>query len=203
MCSSFSMSATSTFLRTAARTFRHSLDAGDFLGCWGENEFLAVLPSARPVTVATTADRLRHLLSHSEVLWCGDHFRVESEVAHTVVTAGDDLGIGFARDEAVARERHSMVLLLIHRPVSLLHASFRPHLAVAPLRFTNLSSPSDRVEDSHLRAVEHAWHTIKKAGQGGQPEDCISRCERCPISLHRGNSGYAKGHIAAPVPREL
>jgi PAS domain S-box-containing protein len=85
------------FLRTAAHTLRHSLDAENFLGCWGENEFLAVLPSASPVSVATISDTLWHLLSHSEVLWWGDHFLVESEVAHTVVTTGDKL-------ESVLRE---------------------------------------------------------------------------------------------------
>jgi len=79
------------FLRTAARTLRHSLDTENFLGCWGENEFLAVLPSASPVTVATTAETLWNLLNHSEVLWWGDRFLVGSEVAYTVAAPGKDL----------------------------------------------------------------------------------------------------------------
>ena len=77
-----------SFLRTAARTLRHSLNTEYFLGCWGGNEFLAVLPSASPVTVATTAETLWNLLSHSEVLWWGDRFLVGSEVSCTVATAG-------------------------------------------------------------------------------------------------------------------
>ncbi len=79
------------FLRTAAQTLRNSLDAENFLGCWGENEFLAVLPSASPMMVAMTAEILSNLLSHSEVLWWGDRFLVEAEVAYTVATAGNDL----------------------------------------------------------------------------------------------------------------
>jgi PAS domain S-box-containing protein len=79
------------FLRTAAHTLRHSLDVENFLGCWEENEFLAVLPSASPVTVATTAETLWNLLSHSEVAWWGDRFLVEAEVAYTVANAGNDL----------------------------------------------------------------------------------------------------------------
>jgi|HubBroStandDraft_5_1064220.scaffolds.fasta_scaffold43291_3 PAS domain S-box-containing protein len=79
------------FLRAAAQTLRHGLDAENFLGCWGENEFLAVLPSASPVAVATTAETLSNLLSHSEVSWWGDHFLVEAEVAYTVATAGSNL----------------------------------------------------------------------------------------------------------------
>jgi PAS domain S-box-containing protein len=79
------------FLRTAAHTLRHSLDAESFLGCWEENEFLAVLSSASPVTVATTAETLWNLLSHSEVLWWGDRFPIEAEVTYTVASAGNDL----------------------------------------------------------------------------------------------------------------
>jgi GGDEF domain-containing protein len=79
------------FLRTAAQTLRNSLDAENFLGCWGENEFLVVLPSASPMMVAMTAEILWNLLSHSEVLWWGDRFLVEAEVAYTVATAGSDV----------------------------------------------------------------------------------------------------------------
>jgi PAS domain S-box-containing protein len=79
------------FLRTAAHTLRHSLDAENFLGCWGENEFLAVLPTASPVTVATTAETVWNLLRHSEVLWWGDRFPIASEVACTMAAAGREL----------------------------------------------------------------------------------------------------------------
>jgi PAS domain S-box-containing protein len=79
------------FLRTAARTLRHSLDTENFLGCWGENEFLAVLPSASPATVATTAETLWNLLTQSEISWWGDRFVVGSEVAYTLAAAGKNL----------------------------------------------------------------------------------------------------------------
>lgn len=78
-------------LRTAAQTLRNSLDAENFLGCWEDNEFLAVLTSASPMMVAMTADVLWNLLSHSEILWWGDRFLIEAEVAYTVATTGKDL----------------------------------------------------------------------------------------------------------------
>lgn len=83
--------STVPFLRTAAQTLRHSLDAENFLGRWGENEFLVVLSSASPVMVATMAETLWNLLGHSEVLWWGDRFPVETEVSYTMVTAGMEL----------------------------------------------------------------------------------------------------------------
>jgi len=79
------------FLRTAARTLRHTLDSENFLGCWGEHEFLAVLSSTSPVMVATTAETLWNVLSQSEVLWWGDHFLIGSEMAYTLATKGKDL----------------------------------------------------------------------------------------------------------------
>ncbi len=79
------------FLRTAAQTLRNSLDAENFLGCWEANQFLAVLISASPMMVAMTADVLSNLLSHSEILWWGDRFLIETEVSYKVATPGNDL----------------------------------------------------------------------------------------------------------------
>lgn len=79
------------FLRTAARTLRHSLNTEYFLGRWGEHEFLAVMPGANPVTLANTAETLWNLLNHSEILWWGDRFVVDSEVAYTLAIPGKDL----------------------------------------------------------------------------------------------------------------
>jgi hypothetical protein len=52
--------------------------------------------------------------------------------------------------------------VLVHRAAALLHASFRPHLAMTPLRFANPSPPSGWIEDFHLQAVDHARHTTKR-----------------------------------------
>jgi hypothetical protein len=51
--------------------------------------------------------------------------------------------------------------VLVHRTAALLHASFRPHLAMTPLRFANPSPSSGWIEDFHLQAVDHARHTTK------------------------------------------
>ena len=45
--------------------------------------------------------------------------------------------------------------VLVHQLACLLHASFRPHLAVRPLRFAITSPPSGCEEDFHLQAIEH------------------------------------------------
>ena len=62
--------------------------------------------------------------------------------------------------------------VLVHRAAALLHASFRPHLAMTPLRFANPSPPSDWIEDFQLQAVDHARHTTQKGPRPGALSIC-------------------------------
>jgi len=79
------------FLRTAAHTLRQSLDPENFLGRWGEDEFMAVLPSASPVMAAAAAEMVWSLVTHSEISWWGDRFPVRTVVSYTVAWPGDNL----------------------------------------------------------------------------------------------------------------
>jgi hypothetical protein len=54
----------------------------------------------------------------------------------------------------------------------LIHASFRPRLATAPLRLSSPSPPPGRAGDFHPLAVEHVRHTsntghLQRPAQGG------------------------------------
>ena len=72
--------------------------------------------------------------------------------------------VDFAITCSLVRSGRPRYPVLVHRAAALLHASFRPHLAVTPLRFANPSPPSGWIEDFHLQAVDHARHTRKKPG---------------------------------------
>src|SRR2546427_5552977 len=74
---------------------------------------------------------------------------------------------GFAVFRPLARCRRPHHPVFLHRLAPLLHASFRPHLAMTPLRFPITSPPSGCEEDFHLQAVEHARHT--KIGAMARP----------------------------------
>jgi len=69
--------------------------------------------------------------------------------------------VDFAIIGSLVRPGRPRYPVLIHRAAALLHASFRPHLAMTPLRFANPSPPSGWIEDFHLQAVDHARHTKK------------------------------------------
>ena len=77
------------FMQTTARTLQHSLDPESFLGRWGEDEFIALLPSPNPVAIAAAAESAWSLITHSEVRWWGDSFSVEAVVTHAVAQPGD------------------------------------------------------------------------------------------------------------------
>ena len=78
-------------LRTAAHTLRHSLDPEIFVGRWGEDEFILVLPSANRVTTVAAAETASSLVAKSEVSWWGDAFLVRAVVTYTVAQPGDTL----------------------------------------------------------------------------------------------------------------
>src|SRR6516164_9134650 len=71
------------------------------------------------------------------------------------------MAVDFAINGSLVRPGRPRYPLLVHRAAVLLHAVFRPHLAVTPLRFANPSPPSGWIEDFHLQAVVHTRHTRK------------------------------------------
>ncbi|HTR23221.1 MAG TPA: PAS domain S-box protein [Terriglobales bacterium] len=79
------------FLRTTAHTLQHGLDLTNFLGRWGEDEFIAVLPSSNPIATATAAATAWTLVTGSEVRWWGDRFPIQAVVMHAVAQPGDKL----------------------------------------------------------------------------------------------------------------
>jgi hypothetical protein len=63
------------------------------------------------------------------------------------------MAVDFAIIGSLVRPGRPRYPVLVHRAATLLHAFFRPHLAMIPLRFANPSPPSGWIEDFHLQAV--------------------------------------------------
>ena len=75
--------------------------------------------------------------------------------------------VDFAISCSLVRPGRPRYPVFVHRATALLHAFFRPHLTMTPLRFTNPSPPSGWIEDFHLQAVVHTRHTTKRPPEGG------------------------------------
>ena len=81
------------------------------------------------------------------------------------------MAVDFAISGSLVRPGRPHYPVLVHRAAVLLHAVFRPHLAMAPLRFANPSPSSGWIEDFHLQAVVHTRHTQKRrCGEAAAPE---------------------------------
>ena len=76
------------------------------------------------------------------------------------------MSLDFATTCSLVRPGRPRYPVLVHRAAALLHASFRRHLAMTPLRFANPSPPSGWIEDFHLQAVDHARHTRRRSSTG-------------------------------------
>jgi hypothetical protein len=94
--------------------------------------------------------------------------------------------VDFAISCSLVRPGRPRYPVFVHRAAALLHASFRPHLAMMPLRFANPSPPSGWIEDFHLQAVGHARHTTKtpRLSPRGFRFDrrCAAQCARIASS---------------------
>src|ERR1700745_3479402 len=67
--------------------------------------------------------------------------------------------VDFAISSSLVRPGRPHYPVFFHRAATLLHAFFRPPLAVTPLRFASPSPSSGWTEDFHLQAVVHTRHT--------------------------------------------
>jgi len=97
---------------------------------------------------------------------CTETQRRPPEVRSTAFTARPPnlpprslMAVDFAIRCSLVRPGWPRYPVFVHRAAVLLHASFRPHLAMTPLRFANPSPPSGWVKDFHLQAADHARHT--------------------------------------------
>src|SRR5260370_41957866 len=70
----------------------------------------------------------------------------------------------FAISSSLVRPGRPRYPVFVDWAAALLHAVFRPHLTMTPLRFANPCTAIRLVEDFHLQAVVHTRHTARWRG---------------------------------------
>jgi hypothetical protein len=97
--------------------------------------------------------------------------RLPRSPAGSTALALDGCGL---RDSLPARPtRNASYPVSVRQVAGLLHASFKRHLAMTPLRFTGPSPPSGWTGDFHPQAIEHAGHTTNPLSR-----ECAARGQR-------------------------
>jgi diguanylate cyclase (GGDEF)-like protein/PAS domain S-box-containing protein len=91
-------------LRAVGLTLENSLRPTDFIGRWGENEFLAILTECSREGLEASAERLRRMISGVEVEWWGDPLRLTASLGGATAITGDDADSIVARAEKALQE---------------------------------------------------------------------------------------------------
>jgi len=94
----------STILRVIAQSVENCVRPTDLVGCWGENQFIAILSETEESEVALVGERVKRMIGRSEIEWGGDKFSVTSPVGGAGCRAGDNPEFLIARAEASIRE---------------------------------------------------------------------------------------------------
>lgn len=76
-------------LRVVSDTMRNSLRPNDFLGRWGDGEFLAILPNCADMEVQTAGERIRKVVTCAGLHWWGDEVSVSTSIGYASVKAED------------------------------------------------------------------------------------------------------------------
>jgi diguanylate cyclase (GGDEF)-like protein/PAS domain S-box-containing protein len=93
-----------TILRVVAQSVENSLRGSDSVGCWGENQFLAVLLECPESEVVRVGERVRRMISMAEIEWWGDKFSVTSPVGGAGCRAEDTVELLVERAAASLQE---------------------------------------------------------------------------------------------------
>jgi len=93
-----------TILRVIAQSVENCVRPTDLMGCWGENQFIAILLECKESEVALVGERVRRMVSRAEIEWWGDKFSVSSPVGGAGCRAGDNTELLIARAEASLQE---------------------------------------------------------------------------------------------------
>jgi diguanylate cyclase (GGDEF)-like protein/PAS domain S-box-containing protein len=81
--------AITAIVRAIAQTLETSLRPTDFLGRFSENQFLAILTECSSTEIGRVVERLKKMVTLSEIKWWGDALSVTASFGGTTVKPGD------------------------------------------------------------------------------------------------------------------
>jgi diguanylate cyclase (GGDEF)-like protein/PAS domain S-box-containing protein len=88
-------------LKMVARTISRDLRGFDFVGRWGGEEFIAVLPRMLPTSLEATAERLRILIERSSAKVSDGKLSVTASIGATMAKPGETTDTLVARADAL------------------------------------------------------------------------------------------------------
>jgi diguanylate cyclase (GGDEF)-like protein/PAS domain S-box-containing protein len=93
-----------TILRIVAQSMENCVRPTDMVGCWGENQFIAILMECRESEVGFVGERVRKMISRAEIEWWGDKFTITSPAGGAGCRPEDESEALVARAAASLKE---------------------------------------------------------------------------------------------------
>ncbi len=93
-----------TILRIVAQSMENCVRPTDMVGCWDENQFIAILMECRESEVGFVGERVRKMISRAEIEWWGDKFTITSPVGGAGCRPEDEIESLVARAAASLKE---------------------------------------------------------------------------------------------------
>jgi diguanylate cyclase (GGDEF)-like protein/PAS domain S-box-containing protein len=93
-----------TILRIVEQSMENCVRPTDMVGCWGENQFIAILLECRESEVGFVGERVRKMISRAEIEWWGDKFTITSPVGGAGCRPEDEIESLVARAMASLKE---------------------------------------------------------------------------------------------------
>jgi diguanylate cyclase (GGDEF)-like protein/PAS domain S-box-containing protein len=103
-CASRGPGIVPALLRIIAQSMENCVRPTDLVGCWGENQFIAILLECKESEVVLVGERVRKMIARSEIEWWGDKFSVTSPVGGAGCRDGDHPELLVGRAEASLKE---------------------------------------------------------------------------------------------------
>jgi diguanylate cyclase (GGDEF)-like protein/PAS domain S-box-containing protein len=100
----YSAAVIASVMRVVADTLKNSLRPSGFIGRYGAYRFCIILTECSDADVERVAERLRKMVSTSEVQWWGDEWSVTASLGGTTVRHGDTVETVIERAEAAVSE---------------------------------------------------------------------------------------------------
>lgn len=83
--------AAASILRVLAQTLRNSVWPADFVGRWGEGQFIVILAGCGDGELQSISDRLLRMLLSATIEWWGEHLAIGVSTVRTSAQSGDGL----------------------------------------------------------------------------------------------------------------
>jgi GGDEF domain-containing protein len=96
--------AADALIYVVAQTLVHELGSGVFLGRWGEDQFLALIPDCTAVELEQLAQKVRRVVGVSGINWWGDPLSVVVIVGRAMAEVGEDA------ESLLERARHAVAV---------------------------------------------------------------------------------------------